>query len=125
MQLRQSLEASKDVDAQFLVVDPHESWSAKFLLKDAGVSTDEVNFPVLMDPSLTVSATYGLAFQMRIHTELSNRPATFVIDKQGVVQFVKRAEKFNDRPLPRKIEEVLKGLAGPDGKPAINQTSQD
>ncbi len=125
MQLRQSLEASKDVDAQFLVVDPHESWSAKFLLKDAGVSTDEVNFPVLMDPSLTVSATYGLAFQMRIHTELSNRPATFVIDKQGVVQFVKRAEKFNDRPLPREIEEVLKGLNESGGKAEADQTPQD
>ena len=65
---------------------------------------------MLMDPSLTVSADYGVAFQMRIHTELSNRPATFVIDKEGIVRFVQRAERFNDHPSPDKIIEVLSGL---------------
>ena len=76
----------EDGIAQVLAIDPHESWSAKYLLKDSGLETADVNFPLLMDPSLTVSATYGVAFQMRIHTELSNRPATFIIDKQGVIR---------------------------------------
>ena len=105
--MRSSLENFKDVDAQIIAVDPHESWSAKYLLKDAGASTDDLSFPMLMDPSLTVSANYGVAFQMRVHTELSNRPATFVIDKQGVVRFVQRGERFNDRPSPNKIIELL------------------
>ena len=93
-----------------MAVDPHESWSAKYLLKEAGASTDDLYFPVLADPSLTTSIAYGVAFQMRIHTERSNRPATFVIDKEGVIRYAKRAEKYSDRPSPSDIIEVLKGL---------------
>ena len=63
-----------------------------------------------MDPSLTTSLAYGVAFQMRIHTELSNRPATFVIDKEGIIRYAKRAEMFNDRPKPTDIIDVLKSL---------------
>ena len=108
--LRNSLQALNEVNAQVLAIDPHESWSAEYLLKDAGASTDDMHFPVLMDPSLTVSMAYGAAFQMRIHVERSNRPATFVIDKQGIVRYEKRGEMFNDRPSAKKIVEVLKGL---------------
>ena len=94
-------------NAQILAVDPHESWAAKALMKRAGASTDELSFPVLMDPSLTVSATYGVPFQMRIHTELSNRPATFIIDKSGVIRFAKRAATFFDRPNPKTVLSEL------------------
>ena len=100
----------EDGIAQVLAVDPHESWSAKYLLKDSGLETSDVNFPLLMDPSLTVSATYGVAFQMRIHTELSNRPATFIIDKQGVIRYIRRATSFGDRPSPSQIAAELEQL---------------
>ena len=109
-QLRNALAELKGINAQILAVDPHESWSAKALLKDAGAKTDDLHFPVLMDPSLTASATYGVAFQMRIHVEWSNRPATFIIDKSGVIQFAQRAETFSDRPSVGKVISVLKGL---------------
>lgn len=97
--------------AQVLGVDPHESWSAKYLLKDSGLETSDLNFPLLMDPSLTVSATYGVAFQMRIHTELSNRPATFIIDKSGIIRYVRRARSFGDRPSPKQIAAELEKLS--------------
>jgi len=100
----------QDTSAQILAVDPHESWSAKALLRESGSSTDDVSFPVLMDPSLTVSATYGVPFQMRVHTELSNRPATFIIDKTGVIRFAQRAETFSDRPSVEKVISVLQEL---------------
>lgn len=109
-QLRESLETLDDAGAQVLAVDPHESWSAKFMLKDSGASTDDLSFPLLMDPSLTVSATYGVAFQMRIHTERSNRPATFIVDKQGIIRFARLAKTFNDRPSPKEILQVLQSL---------------
>lgn len=109
-QLLNSLKEIEDTGAKVLAIDPHEAWSAKYLLKDAGVSTDELHFPTLMDPSLTVSATYGVAFQMRIHVERSNRPATFIIDDEGIIQYVRRAKTFNDRPRPEKIVEILNGL---------------
>jgi peroxiredoxin len=97
-------------DAVLLAVDPHESWAAKSLLKESGFSTDDVNFPLLLDPSLTVSATYGVAFQMRIHTELSNRPATFIIDRAGVLRYARRATSFGDRPSPDQIVAELEKL---------------
>ena len=108
--MRDQLENFSDLNAQLLAVDPHESWSADFLLKETGLSTDDSRFPLLMDPALTVSATYGVAFQMRIHVELSNRPATFVIDKEGVIRYARRGKIFADRPTTALIVEELKKL---------------
>ena len=109
-QLRDSLSTLEELGAKVIAVDPHESWSAKYLLKDAGASAEDIYIPVLMDPSLTASASYGVAFQMRIHTEISNRPATFVIDRQGVIRYQRRAETFNDRPKPREILGIVRDL---------------
>ncbi len=108
--MRDQLETIDGLDAELLAVDPHEVWSAKFLLRETGLSTDDLHYPLLMDPSLTVSATYGLAFQMRIHTEWSNRPATFVIDKQGTIRYARRGENFGDRPTADEMLAELKKL---------------
>jgi peroxiredoxin len=72
-----------------------------------GLETGDVGYPLLLDPAFTVSATYGVAFQMRIHTELSNRPATFLIDRQGVLRYQRRAKTFADRPT---VAEILSEL---------------
>lgn len=110
--MREKLDAIRDSNAELISVDPHEVWSARFLLKETGLSTSDLNYPLLMDPSLTVSATYGVAFQMRIHTETSNRPATFIIDKSGVIRYARRAKTFGDRPSPEQIVTELKKLDG-------------
>jgi peroxiredoxin len=110
--LREQLAALKDLDAQLIAIDPHEKWSAKFLLEEAGFETDDVSYPLLMDPSLTVSAAYGVCFQMRIHVELSSRPATFIIDRDGILRYAKRGESFADRPKPGDILRELKKLGG-------------
>ena len=108
--MRDALNRLEGLNAELLAVDPHEVWSAKFLLRETGFGTDDLQYPLLMDPSLTVSATYGLCFQMRIHTEWSNRPATFIIDREGVVRYAKRAQRFNDRPRPEDIVAELERL---------------
>jgi len=99
-QLRDNVKAFQEAGAQLLVVDPHESWSGKRFLKDVGFATGDVGYPLLLDPAQTASAAYGVAMQMRIHTELSNRPASFVIDRQGVVRYERRGKTFADRPTP-------------------------
>jgi len=109
-QLRAKLAQLSELNAQLLAVDPHDGASAKYLLKDAGLSTDDLNFPLLLDSSLTVSAMYGVAFQMRIHTEWSNRPATFIIDREGIIRFAQLADTFNDRPNVKTIEAELRKL---------------
>jgi peroxiredoxin len=45
---------------------------------------------------------------MRIHTEWSNRPATFIIDRDGILRYARRAQTFSDRPS---ANEVLAELA--------------
>jgi peroxiredoxin len=89
---------------------PHEAWSTKSLLEESGLTTDDLHYPLLADPTLTVSATHGVAFQMRIHTELSNRPTTFIIDRDGILRYERRAKTFADRPKPDEIVSELKRL---------------
>lgn len=81
------------------------------MLKEVGLSTDDLWFPLLMDPALTVSATYGVAGQMRVHTEWSNRPGTFIIDKQGVLRYGRWGQSFGDRPRPDQIIAELTKLS--------------
>ena len=106
--MREHLESLEKLGAQLIAIDPHEAWSGKHLLKESGFETSDINYPLLLDPTQTVSATYGVAFQMRIHTEISNRPATFIIDKAGILRYSRRAKTFSDRPLPKEILDELR-----------------
>jgi peroxiredoxin len=108
--LREKLRSLKQLDAELIAIDPHESYAAKALLKDTGFGPDDVKFPLLMDGAQIVSAMYGVCSQMRIHVEVSNRPATFVIDKSGVIRYEKRGTTFADRPTPDDIVRELKKL---------------
>jgi len=97
---------------QLFAIDPHESHRVRHMLRDVGTKPDEVLYPVLADPANAVSATYGVAFQMGIHTEWSNRPATFLIDKAGMIQYEKRGTAFGDRPKPTDILAEIDKLGG-------------
>ena len=79
------------------------------MMKNTGLETSDINYPLLIDPSLTVSATYGVAFGMRVHVEVSNRPATFIVDKNGLLQYAHLGDNYGDRPKPDEIiERVMK-----------------
>jgi hypothetical protein len=79
---------------------------------------------ILSDPAATVSATYGVAFQV---LGGANRPASFVIDREGVIRFIylagmKPGHVFYstepqhdahwsyDRPSPDELCAVIDGL---------------
>ena len=108
--MRDRFEEFQTRGAQLLAVDPHEAWSAKYLLKEVGLQESDLSYPLLTDSAHLVSAMYGVAFQMRIHTEWSNRPATFIIDRQGILRYERRAKTFGDRPTPDEILEQLEKL---------------
>jgi len=108
--LRERLSAIEQAGARLLAIDPHESWSAKFLLDEVGLSTADVSYPLLADAADVVSAAYGIAFQMRIHTEWSNRPATFIIDRDGTLRYARRGRSFADRPSPQVVLRELEKL---------------
>ncbi len=80
---------------EVLVIDPHEVYRVRHMLASkAGAPL----VTVLADPAGVVSATYGVAMQMKIHVERSNRPATFLIDRDGVLRRAWRGTTYSDRP---------------------------
>jgi peroxiredoxin len=110
--LRDKIDAFRKRGAQLLAIDPHESHRVRHMLRSVGQRADELTYPILADPAYTVCATYGVAFQMNIHTEWANRPATFIIDREGVIRYERRATAYNDRPSPADILKQLDQLAG-------------
>jgi HEAT repeat protein len=92
---------------------------------------------ILADRAATVSATYGVAFQV---LGGANRPATFVIDRQGIIRFQYRAgqkpgcvftndEEVSpehhwsyDRPSMNQLLKVLDALPG---IPVLNEARKD
>lgn len=107
------MNAIAGLDAELLAIDPHDAWPAKHLLKEVGLQTSDLKFPLLLDANLLASAAYGVAFQMRIHTEWSNRPATFIVDKKGILRYARRARTYSDRPRPSDVVGELKKLRAP------------
>jgi peroxiredoxin len=89
--------------ARILAIDPHESYRVRHMLRDVGLASDQLAFPVVADPACVVSAIYGVAFQMRVHTEWSNRPATFLVDSDGIIRFERRGTTYSDRPKPDEL----------------------
>lgn len=108
--MRDQIEAFHQRGVQLLAVDPHESYRVRHMLRDVGYEAGDVTYPILADPASTVSATYGVAFQMNIHTEWSNRPATFIIDREGVIRYEHRGTTYSDRPTPEQIVSELDKL---------------
>ncbi|MGD9854197.1 MAG: redoxin domain-containing protein [Planctomycetaceae bacterium] len=63
----------------------------------------------LSDPAGAVGATYGvqpLAFS--VHSEYINRPATVIVDKDGVVRFAYYGTYWGDRPTIRQTLNMLR-----------------
>ena len=89
------------------MVVPHERCRTKWW---ADKAKGKVVF--LADGGFGVSSMYGVAFQMRIHTDTSNTPGTFVIDKQGLLRWAhigQGKKNWADRPSPQQIlERVMK-----------------
>jgi HEAT repeat protein len=90
--------------AQPLVVFTHHPLQVDSLVPaDAGV-------PVLLDAAATMSATYGVAFQLQFREESlvwSARPATLIIDRAGVLR---HADDYEDRNPARTPLQVLDDL---------------
>ena len=68
---------------------------------------------VLADSGFNVSMMYGVAFQMRIHSDTSNTPGTFLIGRNGILEkaWIGQGKKnWSDRPDLAKIIEAAEAL---------------
>ncbi len=78
-------------------------WFAKESFKDA--YTKQINWPHLLDRAGQVGAIYGVdPMAFAVHAEYINRPATVIIDKEGIVQFSYKGTYWGDRPT---IEQTI------------------
>src|SRR5262249_22090522 len=119
-------------DSQVLVVQPHDAYRIRYMLRYAQLKDGKdyrprpidryldniswliepggFHWPILLDSASTVAATYGVAFQFRFD-ELSNRPATFVIDRGGMIRYERRGQGATDRPTAADLLRILDDLA--------------
>jgi peroxiredoxin len=66
-----------------------------------------LTFPVLSDAALTLTKRYGVLNDARFGMA---HPATLLIDRKGIVRFVRVDVDFRNRPSAKEILDVLRNL---------------
>ena len=110
--LRQKLGEFESLGTKILVVEANDPYRVRATVAEA-ISKGESRLPVLLDPSHTAAATYGVAMQMN-HIEWLNRPSTFLIDRQGILRRRFLADSPSDRPSPSVLLEAVKQIQSVD-----------
>jgi len=103
LQLRKADFDRRNTAVLAVVVDPVE--------QNAGVVRDVgLEYHVLSDPDLTVIEAYGLRHDRHGEPSIS-RPATFLIDRDGVVRWRNVTENFRLRPKPDAVLAAIDSLS--------------
>jgi peroxiredoxin len=89
----------RDCDILAIVTDPPD--------KNAKVVADlGLDFRILADPELRVIDTYGLRHDGTMAGAIA-RPASFLIDRQGVIRWRNLTENYRVRPDPKHVLREL------------------
>ena len=72
--------------------------------------TEGLTFPVLLDPSASTIKAYGL-YNADSDREIPH-PAAVIIDKKGLVRYVRVDEDYRERPSIEELHDALKRLEG-------------
>ncbi len=95
----ESKSLARDRNLTAVIIESHEPYRVRETLKQGEVPPGDMPLPVLCDAAQTVAATYGVAFQMDDSIEWADRPASFLIDRDGILRYSYLAHtSFNDRP---------------------------
>lgn len=66
-------------------------------------------WPHLVDLACNIGAAYGVdPLEFVVHSEWINRPATVIVDKEGIVRFAYRGTYWGDRPSIEKTLEMIR-----------------
>ncbi len=120
--LIQQADAWAELDVKLFTVECHDRFRCRLMTGEVGLRpsywfkdeapqglyAEQVWWPHLVDPAGKVGATYGvdpLAFV--VHSEPINRPATIVVDKEGVVRFAYYGTYWGDRPSIERIRRMV------------------
>ncbi|MBI4624754.1 MAG: HEAT repeat domain-containing protein [Verrucomicrobia bacterium] len=87
-------------------LEPHYWFSKSSFKKDY---TEKIWWPHLVDRAGAVGATYGVQpMAFVVHSEWINRPATVIVDKDGVVRFAYAGTFWGDRPSIKETIDLLR-----------------
>ena len=86
-----------------MAVDPVEQNAA--VVRKLGLE-----YPILADPDLAMTDAYGLRHVGGHGSADIARPATFVVDANGVVRWRDLTENFRIRPHPQDVLRAIDGM---------------
>lgn len=98
------------LDAQILVIAPDPTPGLAKLTADLSLE-----FPVLFDAELEATMAYGLR---NMDFPSLPHPAVVLVDKQGMVRYVRVDEDYRHRPPPDELLAAIKALGESDSRPA-------
>ncbi len=87
-------------------LEPHYWFSKASFKKDY---TEKIWWPHLVDRAGAVGATYGVQpMAFVVHSVWINRPATVIVDKDGIVRFAYAGTFWGDRPSIKETLDMLR-----------------
>ena len=109
--LRHLLKKDENVRLFAISVDPPEV-SKELAAKLAADGQGEINFPLLSDPEHRTIDAYRLHDPAYDGEKLAGipHPAVYVIDKNGIVAWVKVESNYRERPTNDEIRAALNSL---------------
>ncbi|MCP4654517.1 MAG: redoxin domain-containing protein [bacterium] len=103
--MQSRLDEIRGQDAELLFISADSVEASRKLTVDAGL-----DLRLLSDPDLRVVDAYGVRHQGGFMGDDIARPATFILDREGIVRWRDLTESFRIRVRPRRIVEELRKI---------------
>lgn len=104
LQLKNAEFSARNTDILAIVVDPTE--------RNAEVVAHlGLDFRILSDPELATIESYGVRHQDADAASPMARPATFLVDPQGIVRWKNVSQNYRYRPRPETILAEIERLS--------------
>ncbi len=104
-QIRNRYEKFSELNAELLAISP-----SKFDYTQKYKKKHKLTFPMLVDEESVVTMKYDLWNRWELIRNKVPHPATYIIDKQGIVRFAEVRQNYLSRTKLKTIFEVLKTL---------------
>jgi len=104
-QIRNHYEKFSELNAEVLLISPSKFEATKKYKKKHGLP-----FPMLVDEESAVTMKYDLWNKWEPIRNKVPHPATYIIDKQGIVRFAEVRQNYLFRTKLKTIFEALKNL---------------
>lgn len=73
------------------------------------ITEEGFEFPLVLDPDALTIKEYGVLNDADPRERVIPHPTAVIVDKEGIVRYVRVDEDYKERPS---VEEILEALAG-------------